>query len=155
MNRESDAAGRYETQWFWEGNVQAAVRDQLASEGWYIVTQADPLTHAPGIDLHMKRNDESLLIEVKGYPWDRYARGPRAGRAKPTPPTTQARHWFAQALMQVVMRKQEYPDASIAMALPDFPTYRSLIRRCRRAIDALGIRIFLVTGQGLSAGQGS
>lgn len=105
--------------WFREGQVQEAVVGALRANGWTIVEVANPATRAPGKDVVVARDGHRLWITVKGFP----------RRTVRTQPATQARHWFAAALFDIVLYRGEDPSVSLAVALPDFPTYRSLARR--------------------------
>ena len=82
--------------WFWEGNVQAAVADYLVGDGWTIEQAADTASRARGIDLLASKDGRSLAVEVKGYPSTTYVRGEQQGMPKRTNPTNQAPKWFAQ-----------------------------------------------------------
>ena len=97
------SSGDPDAPWYWEGNVQATVAGFLTSEGWVIESVADTASRQQGVDLIATKQTRRLAIEVKGYPGTVYARGERAGQPKPTAPTTQARHWFAQALLTAVL----------------------------------------------------
>jgi hypothetical protein len=92
-----------------------------------------------------------LAVEVKGYPGTVYARGERAGQPKPTAPTTQARHWFAQALLTAVLVGGS-EEREVAIAFPDMPRFRDLITRSEWALRRLGVRVFLV-GEGDEVGE--
>jgi hypothetical protein len=85
---------------------------------------------------------------VKGYPCTVYARGERAGQPKPTTPTTQARHWYAHALLTAVLTGGLDDPAEIALAFPDMPRFRELIGRSEWAIRGLGVRVFLADQSG-------
>lgn len=89
-----------------------------------------------------------LAIEVKGYPSRGYTDPRRAGETKPTRPTTQARHWYSQVLLQAMLIRDEHPAFEVAVALPDMPTYRSLHERTARSISDLQIRVVFVTPEG-------
>jgi hypothetical protein len=130
--------------WYWEGNVQTSLARHLQSDGWTIERSADTSSQEPGIDLVATKEKRILAIEVKGYPGTVYARGPRAGQPKPTPPTLQARHWYADALLKAVLTGTSRQEAELALAFPDFPRYRRLIARSDWALRRLGIRVFFV-----------
>jgi hypothetical protein len=98
-----EPAGDPAAPWYWEGNVQASVARFLVAAGWTIESAADTASRQRGIDLLATKEGRRLGVEVKGYPGTVYARGARAGQPKPTAPTTQARHWFAQALLTAVL----------------------------------------------------
>ncbi len=99
VSAQSEAPVDATTEWWWEGNVQAAVVRHLAAEGWDIHRVADTSSRERGVDIDAVRGPERLLVEVKGYPSDTYLRGPKEGRRKPTGAALQARHYFAGALL--------------------------------------------------------
>ncbi len=135
-------------EWHWEGNVQGAMVDHLISQGWSIVSAADTATKEAGIDILAERDQRRLAVEVKGYPSDRYVSGKRRGEKKPTRPPVQARHWYAGALLTTMLTKGSHPDWTLALALPDFPTYRSLIARTTSSLRALDVDVYLVSEDG-------
>ena len=105
--------------WFWEGNVQSAVATHLRKLGFRIERTADTATHEPGKDIVASRSRRSLWVTVKGYP---------TGTAR-TRASTQARHWFKDASFDIVAWRKESETSDVAIALPDFPTYRRLAER--------------------------
>jgi len=135
-------------EWHWEGNVQTAIVDHLLAEGWTIVSAADTATKEAGIDVLAERGGVRLAVEVKGYPSDRYMSGKRRGQPKTTRPPTQARHWYAGALLTTVLTKGAHPDWTLALAFPDFPTYRSLLERTAPSLRALDVAVYLVSEDG-------
>lgn len=141
-------AGDPTAPWYWEGNVQATVARFLASEGWAIESVADTASRQRGIDLVATNGARRLAVEVKGYPGTFYARGERAGQPKPTAPTNQARHWFAQALLAAVLTGGSREQVEIALAFPDMPRFRDLIVRTEWALRRLGIRVLLADESG-------
>ena len=136
-----------EREWDWEGNVQATVVAHLAGTGWIIISAADTARREPGIDIVAERCGRRLLVEVKGWPSTTYARGERAGQPKPTQPTLQAAHWFAEGLTTLIRRGCS-PDDVLALALPDKPRYRTLLAQAGWALDRLDMTIYLVTEDG-------
>jgi hypothetical protein len=134
--------------WFWEGSVQATLADHLVAQGWRIVSQADTATQERGIDLEVSRDGTTLAIEVKGWPKTTYQRGPKKGQPKSTQPTLQAKHWFADAFFSLVRLHSKRPEIALAMALPDYPRYRSLLDGTRWAFAQLGFGLFLVREDG-------
>jgi hypothetical protein len=111
-----------ERPWFWEGNVQTAVAVFLRNEGWTVRRIVDTKSKEQGKDIVLENADDILWVTVKGFP----ARTPR------TQPATQARHWFAAALFDIVSWRQEArAQVGLAIALPDFPTYRRLAQRTK------------------------
>ena len=73
-----------------------------------------------------------------------YDHGPKRGQPKPTRPTNQARQWFSHALLGMMLMRHKRPDAEIALAFPDFPTYRRLVERTRVSFDLLGFGVYFV-----------
>jgi hypothetical protein len=142
-----EQAGDTAAPWYWEGNVQASVARFLVAAGWTIESAADTASRQRGIDLVATKAGRRLAVEVKGYPGTVYARGARAGQPKPTAPTTQARHWFAQALLTAVLVGGSEERADVAIAFPDMPRFRDLITRSEWALRRLGVCVFLV-GEG-------
>ena len=134
--------------WYWEGNVQASVARVLVAAGWTIESAADTASRQRGIDLVARKGGRRLAVEVKGYPGTVYARGERAGQPKPTAPTTQARHWFAQALLTAVLVGGSEDRVDVAVAFPNMPRFRELIARSDWALRRLGVRVFLVSEGG-------
>jgi hypothetical protein len=120
----------------------------LANEGWQIQRVANTAMKEQGIDVLATRGDRTLAVEVKGYPGRRYSDPRRAGETKPTLPSTQARHWYAQAILKAMLLCSEHPIYEIAIALPDVPTYRSLHRRTREGLQRLDVTIFFIDNNG-------
>jgi hypothetical protein len=135
-------------EWFWEGYIQALLRDHLVAQGWRLLAEADCLRRERGIDLLLERNGGRLAVDVKGFPGTTYARGAKRGQPKPTQPTLQAKHWFAEALLAAIRCQSKNPGYSVAIAFPDVPRYRSLIASTRHALARLAICAFLVQESG-------
>jgi hypothetical protein len=102
--------------WYWEGNVQATVIKALKLAGYHINSLADTASHQHGIDIMAEKDGKHLWVSVKGYPW-------RTGN---TQPSTQAGHYFKEVIFDMIEYRQRNGDVSLAVALPDFPRYRSL-----------------------------
>lgn len=136
------------TDWYWEGNVVAALARFLESEGWSIVSLADTHTKATGVDLHASKDGRVLLIEAKGFPSTHYRDPRRAGEAKPTNPTNQAQQWYSHALLKAMRLQTEFPEAVVAMAFPDFPRYRTLFEQTRAGLARLGVAFLTVREDG-------
>ena len=105
--------------WYWEGNVQGCVIDYLKSQGYSITRSANTRTRETGKDVEASRDGQVKWVTVKGYP---------EGTSK-THPSTQAGHWFKQALFDVIAWRGESPTATIVMAMPDFDRYRNLAKK--------------------------
>jgi MarR family len=133
--------------WAWEGNVQSGVVTQLAATGWRIIAVADTARRQQGADIIAERDGTRLLVEVKGWPSTTYARGDRAGQPKPTQPTLQATHWFAEGLITLIRRGADL-STRLALALPDMPRYRTLLAEAGWAIQRLEIIVYLVEADG-------
>jgi Holliday junction resolvase-like predicted endonuclease len=133
--------------WAWEGNVQGRVVAHLARTGWHVVAVADTARRERGADIIAERDGSRLFVEVKGWPSTTYARGERAGQAKPTQPTLQAAHWFAEGLSTLI-RRGAAPGTQLALSLPDKPRYRTLLGEAGWALDRLDITVYLVAADG-------
>jgi len=133
--------------WFWEGNIQEKLAKHFENQG-YKVTVANTLAKSRGIDILAQKDTDEILIEVKGYPSDKYVDGINQGQAKKTPSTLQAHHWFSDAFFSVVRRKHKSQKSSVAIGLPASPRYLRLIEEAKWALEKLGIRIFIVTSTG-------
>lgn len=107
--------------WFWEGNVQSAVVTYLVTQGHRIISCADTASKQQGKDIVGENDHGRLWVSVKGYP---------KGTAR-TQPSTQAGHWFKQGFFDIVAYRSEDADVQLALALPDFPRYRSLAEKVR------------------------
>ena len=134
--------------WSWEGNVQAQLAHHLATAGWTVTETADTQSKAPGIDLIATNNDRWLAVEVKGFPSTTYEHGDRRGQPKPTQPTNQARQWFSHALLGMMLMRDKRPDAEIAIALPDYETYRRLVDRTSTSFSLLGFGVYFISEGG-------
>jgi hypothetical protein len=131
------------TDWFWEGNVVAAISQGLEADGWKIVSAADTHSKERGVDIHATRNGKVLLVEAKGYPSVGYRDPRRAAEKKPTNPTNQAQHWYSHALLKVMRLQTKHPDALVALGLPDFPRYRTLLDETRSGLRKIGAAVIL------------
>ncbi len=105
--------------WFWEGNIQSKVITSLAMQGYHIRSVADTASHQQGIDIVAEKDGKPLWVSVKGYP---------QGTDK-TNPSLQAGHWFKQAIFDIIEYRERDRNVSLAIALPDFPRYRSMAQK--------------------------
>lgn len=135
-------------EWAWEGTVQSLFAQFLRTQGWTITGEADTATKAHGVDLLAEKGDRRLGAEVKGWPSKGYADPRRAQEAKRTSPTTQAGHWYSQALMKAVMLLDSHADHESLMVFPDYPRYRDLAARTRTGRTAATIHVVLVAEDG-------
>lgn len=136
------------SEWYWEGRVQAAIVSGLVRLGWEIRAVSDTASRAQGTDVVATKGGQRIHVEVKGYPAAVYARGPSVGERKPTHPATQARVWFAGALLKAAMLRGDYPDDMVVMGLPAFETYRNLSDRVSLTLDRADIGIIWVSEGG-------
>ena len=130
------------------GNVQVAIAAHLQGQGWTVHRQADTASREGGADIVAARDDEMLVVEVKRFPSQVYARGAMAGSPKPTQPATQARVWFSGCLLSGMLLRSNYPRAAILLAFPDFTTYRGLVARVEPSLAKLGFGVVLVNKSG-------
>ncbi len=135
-------------EWYWEGNVVEAIARHLQHDGWTIVKKADTLTKERGIDLHAIKGGKTLLVEAKGYPSKTYSDPRRALEKKPTSPTNQAQHWYSHALLAAMRLQTKHPEATVALAFPNFPRYRTLFEETRGGLIKLGVALLTVLESG-------
>lgn len=135
--------------WYWEGNVQAALAKHLESEGWLDLSLAETARKEHGTDIQAWKGSRVLRVEVKGWPTTgRYADPRRADEVKRTQPSTQAGHWYGQALLHVIRDLAAHPADEVAIALPDWPRFRSLVGDTERPLRRLGVGVFFVRADG-------
>jgi hypothetical protein len=148
----SDARGHPldhgDEEWHTEARVQAAVVQSLIADGWGIVSVADTAAREHGVDVLARRNDEQIAIEVKGFPSRNYADPARAGETKRTQPSTQAKHWFAQALLAAMLTRSRRPQHLAVIALPDFPRYRDLHAETAGSLRQAAVHVWWVGQDG-------
>lgn len=145
---ESEGARDAQEDWHWEGRVQAVIVSGLARDGWMIQAVADTASRAAGTDIVAVKGDQRLHVEVKGYPAAIYARGENKGKPKPTHPATQARQWFAGAVLKAAVHRADHPHDLVAMGLPRFETYRNLVERISATLVRAGIGVIWVDRDG-------
>jgi hypothetical protein len=133
--------------WHTEANVQAAIVTWLASLGWHMLSVANTATREHGIDVVAACRNETVGVEVKGYPSRGYADPARSDETKRTSPSTQAGHWFGQAALAAMRLRGKQPDTHSVIALPDFPRYRALYAETKSSLDAAAITIWWVNSQ--------
>jgi hypothetical protein len=129
-------------EWSWEGNVQAAVVAFLVGEGWSVTRVADTASKEHGTDIEAVRAGQRVHVEAKGWPSTTYVDPAREHEQKKTMPATQARVWFADAIVHALRLRTSNPDDRVAVALPAVDTYRRLWEGIRPPV--LQARIALV-----------
>lgn len=137
--------------WHTEANVQASVVTALAADGWRILSVANTAAREHGIDVIASRDGQTIGIEVKGYPSRGYADPTRAREVKRTKPSTQAGHWYSQALLAAMRLRSKEPTWRSVVALPDFPRYRDLHLQTAGSLVAAQIEVWWVDQTGVVA----
>jgi len=124
------------TPWFWEGNVQRCIVEHLVGKGYQITRVAETKKRESGKDIEARLEDgRKLWLTVKGYP-EKSAH-------------TQARHWFAEALFDLILYREEDATAELGIGLPHgFSTYRHLARRIDWFKDCVPFRFWWVQRDG-------
>jgi len=122
--------------WNWEGNVQSAIVQYLCENGYKISRVSNTESREQGKDIEATSPaGETIWISVKGFP-EKSA-------------NTQARHWFSQALFDMILYKDENHNAKLGIGLPDeMPTYSNLASRISWFKEACGFNFFWVSQDG-------
>lgn len=111
----------------------------LERKKWCIRQTANTAAKAQGKDIVATKGSVELWVSVKGFP---------TGTER-TNAATQARHWFAHALFDVLLYRDERRDVELAIALPaGFPTYGKLAGRVRWLRDNLPLTFLWVSEDG-------
>lgn len=137
-----------ERDWFWEGRIQATIAGHLESNGWTIEHLADTAKRERGDDIRARRAGSVLRVEVKGWPTKGYADPRRAAEVKKTRPSTQAGHWYSQALLRAIRDLGRHPHDLSAIGLPDWPRFRDLLADTEAPLRRLGIGVYFVAEDG-------
>jgi hypothetical protein len=122
--------------WFWEGKVQERIVEHLTKSGYQVTHLANTLSREPGKDIEALSCEGQLLwITVKGYP--------RKSEH------TQARHWFAESLFDLILWREQGATAELGIGLPDsFATYRNLAARVTWLKSCMPFRFYWVGEDG-------
>jgi Holliday junction resolvase-like predicted endonuclease len=132
-NKPQQADWSYENEWFEETNVARKIVAWLEKKGWTILRfNEDKRQRGP--DIVAVKEGRKMIIEVKGYPSDKYVRGEKKGQKKPTPPNLQAKHWFAEAILTIIREKHREPSSTVAIGLPRKSVYLKLISEVKDVI---------------------
>jgi Holliday junction resolvase-like predicted endonuclease len=131
-------------EWHTETNIQASLVTALAADGWRILSVANTATKEHGIDVIATRDNQTVGVEVKGFPSRGYADPARSGEVKRTNPSTQAGHWYAQALLAAMRLRGKEPEWRSVIALPDFQRYRDLHAETAGSLGAAQIEVWWV-----------
>jgi hypothetical protein len=136
-----------EKDWFWEGNIQQKISDYLILAGFTEVKTVNTALKDKGPDISGEKDGIKWVIEVKGYPSDKYVQDTdryTKGEVKRTNPPTQARHWFSEALTSILLTKSEDPTKMICLGFPQNDVYASYLNRISYIRGKLDIYVFLV-----------
>jgi len=128
--------------------VQSLFAAYLHSNGWLVTAMADTATKAQGVDVLAQKGVRNLGAEVKGWPSRSYADPRRGAATKPTQPSTQAGHWFSQALFKGLMLLDSRPGYETLVVLPDYPRYHDLARRTESGRAAAGVHVVFIAEDG-------
>jgi len=122
--------------WYWEGNIQSAIVSWLSQNEYKVYSVADTTQRTLGKDIIAESsNGKKLWITVKGYP----EKSPHA----------QARHWFAEAIFDLVLYRDESYSVDLAIGLPyKFRTYMNLSKKLGWLKKNLPFKIFWVSQKG-------
>jgi hypothetical protein len=122
--------------WSWEGNVQDRIVTFLRETGIAVHSQSDTASREQGKDIvAMDSDGKALWVSVKGFPENS--------------PNTQARHWFAAALLDMALYRSQNSEVRLALGFPaGFKTYESLVNRTSSTLNFLGCHVFWVNQAG-------
>ncbi|MBJ7353976.1 MAG: hypothetical protein JHC98_04050 [Thermoleophilaceae bacterium] len=135
-------------EWHTEANVQASVVTALAARGYRILSVANTATKEHGIDVIASYEGTTVGVEVKGFPSKNYADPTRAHEQKRTSPSTQAGHWYSQAVLAGMRLRGKEPNWRSVIALPDFGRYRDLYSETSGSLEAAQIDVWWVDEDG-------
>jgi hypothetical protein len=141
-------------EWSWEGNIQAAVVAFLVAQGWSITRVADTASKEHGTDVEAARAGRRLHVEAKGWPSATYVDPARQQEQKKTQPVTQARVWFADAVVHTLRLRAANPNDVVAIALPENDAYRRLWEGVRAPLLQVRLAILWVPADGTVTHEG-
>jgi hypothetical protein len=140
-------------EWHTEANVQSSLVAALVNAGARILSVANTATKEHGIDVITARDGQTIGIEVKGFPSRNYADPARADEVKRTQPSTQAAHWYSQAVLAAMRLRGKEPSWRSVIVLPDFPRYRDLHAQTVGSLTAAQIEVWWIDASGALSGQ--
>lgn len=134
--RQKEDDVKVKSYWHSEENIQSRLVAYLVSQGYIIRRVANTFSREHGKDVVAETPEgRQLWVSVKGFP---------ENKSHP-----QARHYFAQAVFDAVLYRDEDPSVEIALALPDgFPTYINLASRILWLRRTLPMRIYWIDNLG-------
>ncbi len=98
-----------EGEWHTEANVQAALVTRPAGEAGGSSRWPTPPLRSTASTSSPPGTASTVGVEVKGFPSRNYADPARAGQAKRTSPSTQAGHWYSQAVLAAMRLRGKEP----------------------------------------------
>jgi hypothetical protein len=101
--------------WSWEAILHTVV-EHLGTVDYQIIRTSSTDSKGLRNDIEAKKDDTELWINVKGYPM----------KNKTTHIPAQAKTWFSSMVFDILSKRGENPEANFAVALPDYPRYRTL-----------------------------
>jgi len=122
--------------WYWEGNVQSVLVTWLVNQGYSILEVSNTAIRSQGKDIRaVDPKGRELWVSVKGYPENSSH--------------TQARHYFADALLNLILYRNENSSVNLAMALPDgFATYSNLAPRISWLSKIMPMTMYWISARG-------
>lgn len=142
--RDLEVFAERSEEWHTEANTQASLVTAMAVGRYRILSVANTATKERGIDVMASRGAQAIGVEVKGFLSRNYADPARASEAKRTSPSTQAGHWYAQAVLAAMRLRGKEPTWRSVIALPDFLRYRDLYAETAASLAAAQIEIWWV-----------
>jgi len=138
--------------WFWEGNVQEKIVEYMKNvDKFDVLSESNTFEKTPGPDILAKHGDKLRQVSVKGYPSDKYTSdfpGGKKGQKKRTQPPTQARHWFSEALFELILAKSKNQDLETALGLPKFQTYINFVSKMKWLRERIELFCYFVGEDG-------
>lgn len=129
-------AGGGRSRWPAEAAVWEATRAHLEAAGFALSrSQTDARAHP---DLAATQGHELLWVALRGYPPSQV----------PTSPAELARQWFGSALLQLVSLRTARPEVTLALALPDEETYRTLAAQTKWLRTSLPLTYLWIDQEG-------
>jgi len=123
--------------WYWEGNVQSRIVEYLKNRGFTITHVANTGARESGKDIEAQAADgRTLWLSVKGYP--------------EKSSNTQARHWFAETLFDLILWREQDSAVELGIGLPDDrKTYINLSKRVGWFKQIVPFRFYWVSESGV------
>jgi hypothetical protein len=133
---EGDTA-RWDKPWAWEGNVRSVAIQHLAALGFSASQPGEAGEPGDALDL-VSEGGQRLRVAARGYP-------PETSHSR----AAQARQYFANAVLDLVLWRGESGDVTVALALPDHVGYRQLATGSAWLFQALGATIYWAHAEGV------